>query len=45
VRKNFFTVRMVKPWNRFPRETVEPPSLKISKIQLDTALNNMLTLL
>jgi len=27
-RKKFFTVRVVKPWHRLPREAVEVPSLE-----------------
>jgi len=27
----FLTMRAFKPWNRFPREAVEPPSLEILK--------------
>jgi len=31
IRKNFFTERLIKPWNRLPREVVESPSLEIFK--------------
>jgi len=31
MRKNFFPLRVMEPWNRLPREVVESPSLKIFK--------------
>ena len=37
VRRNVFTERLVKPWNRLPREAVESPSLEVSKRRADTA--------
>jgi len=37
----FFTKSVVKPWNRLPREVVDPPSLSVFKRHLDNALNNM----
>ena len=42
IRKHFFTKRVVKPWNRLPREVVDAPSLSVFKRHLDNALNNML---
>ncbi|GAB0206487.1 hypothetical protein GRJ2_003114300 [Grus japonensis] len=38
VRKEFFTVRMVRHWNRLPREVLEAPSLEVFKARLDEAL-------
>ncbi|KFW67759.1 hypothetical protein AS28_14571, partial [Pygoscelis adeliae] len=39
IRKHFFTERVVKPWNRLPREVVSAPSLSVFKRRLDNALN------
>ncbi|GAB0176248.1 hypothetical protein GRJ2_000090000 [Grus japonensis] len=42
VRKKFLTVRVVRHWNRLPREAVEAPSLEVSKARLDGALSNLI---
>jgi len=41
IRKNFYTMRVVKHWNRLPREAVEAPSLETFKARLDKALSNL----
>jgi len=41
IRKKFFTMRVVKHWNRLPREAVSAPSLEVLKARLDGALSNL----
>jgi len=44
VRKRFFTMRVVRPWQRMPREVVDAPSLETFKASLDGALSNLVWL-
>jgi len=39
--KKFFTVRVVRHWQRLPREVVAAPSLVVFKARLTGALSNM----
>ncbi|KFV42022.1 hypothetical protein N341_07973, partial [Tyto alba] len=41
IQNKFFTVRVVRPWHRLPRETVAAPSLEGFKARLDGALSNL----
>ena len=41
IRKKFFTMRVVRHWNRLPREDVAAPSLAVLKARLDGALSNL----
>ncbi|KGL96349.1 hypothetical protein N301_05804, partial [Charadrius vociferus] len=41
IRKKFFTSRVVRHWNRLPREAGEAPSLEGFKARLDVALGNL----
>ncbi|KFZ60920.1 hypothetical protein N321_12891, partial [Antrostomus carolinensis] len=38
IRKNFFTTRIVRHWNRLPKVVVESPSLELFKRCVDVGL-------
>ena len=40
-RKKFFTMRVIRHWNRLPREAVDAPSLEVFKARLDQVLSNL----
>ncbi|KFW71281.1 hypothetical protein AS28_04827, partial [Pygoscelis adeliae] len=42
IRKKFFTLRVVKHWNRLPGEVVDAPSLETFQVRLDGALSNLI---
>ena len=41
IRKKFFTVRVVRHWNRLPSEVVDAPSVEAFKARLHGALSNL----
>ncbi|KAK4828765.1 hypothetical protein QYF61_000790 [Mycteria americana] len=41
IRKKFFTMRLVRHWNRLPREAGDAPSLEVLKARFDGALSNL----
>ncbi|KFQ72052.1 hypothetical protein N335_00677, partial [Phaethon lepturus] len=42
IKKKRFTMRVVKPWHRLPREVVDAPSLETFKVGLDRALSDLI---
>ena len=41
LRKKSFTVRVMRCWNRLPRDVVAIPTLETFKVRLDQALGNL----
>ncbi|KFZ53051.1 hypothetical protein N321_02152, partial [Antrostomus carolinensis] len=41
IREEFFTLRMVRQWNRLPREVMAAPFLEMFKASLDGVLSNL----
>ncbi|KFV06836.1 hypothetical protein N340_04141, partial [Tauraco erythrolophus] len=41
-RKKCFSTRVVRLWNKLPREVVDAPSLEVFKARLDGALSSLI---
>ena len=41
IRKKYFIVRVMRHWNRLPREAMDAPSLEVFKSRLDGAWSNL----
>jgi len=42
MKMKFFTVTVLKHWNRLPRKVVAAPFLEMPKVWLDRALSNLI---
>ena len=41
-RPKFFTLRVMKPWNRLPREVLDAPFMETFKVRLHGAPRNLI---
>ena len=44
IRKKLFTVRVVRHWNRLPRDVVDVPSVETLKVRVDGAVSTLMEL-
>lgn len=42
IKKKEITVRTIIPWNKFPRDVVESPSLEVFEMQLDKMIDSLI---
>jgi len=42
IRKEFFTMRVVRHWNKLPKEVVDGLSLEVIEVRLDRVLSNLI---
>ena len=40
--QKFFTVRVVRHWNKLPRQAVDAPSLETLKVRLEQSLSTLI---
>ena len=42
IRKKFFTIRVVRHWNRLPREMVDTTFMEALKVRMDGSLSSLM---